>query len=310
MKNRYFISSLLITLSLILCLLPNSVAQVAMNSDGSSPDISAGLDVQFTNKGFLPPRMTEVQRDAILSPAAGLIIYCSDWSELQIYNGTDWVVVTVSPAKPPCGEPLVDARDSQSYTTVQIGSQCWMASNLNIGMKIDVGGDQTDNATIERYCYGNNTANCDVYGGLYQWDEMMQYVTSEGAQGICPDGWHLPSDAEWMILEEEAESTTGINWTIGGLRGTDVGGNLKETGFTHWLSPNYGATNSSGFTCLPGGFWASSVSFQYLTTRGKFWSSTYFGLYAMYRELFHNSRQVKMGLTPKEEGLSVRCVRD
>ena len=77
-----------------------------------------------------------------------------------------------------CGEALVDTRDGQSYTTVQIGTQCWMAENLNIGTMTNGSNNQADNGTIEKYCYNDSTANCDTYGGLYQWKEMMQYVTS------------------------------------------------------------------------------------------------------------------------------------
>ncbi|MBU0764978.1 MAG: hypothetical protein KJ607_09105, partial [Bacteroidetes bacterium] len=107
-----------------------------------------------------------------------------------------------------CGQPLVDARDSKSYNTVVIGSQCWMAQNLNIGTMINSssGGQlQTNNGTIEKYCYSNNSANCTVYGGLYEWNEMMQYAASDAGnpgttQGICHSGWHLPTDPEWTEL--------------------------------------------------------------------------------------------------------------
>ena len=83
--------------------------------------------------------------------------------------------------------PIVDLRDSQSYNTVEIGTQCWMAENLNIGTRIDGSRKQTDNAILEKYCYGDNEANCDIYGGLYQWNEMMQYVTNQGARNL--PGW-------------------------------------------------------------------------------------------------------------------------
>ncbi len=83
------------------------------------------------------------------------------------------------------------------------------------------------NGIIEKYCYDDNTSNCDTYGGLYQWEEMMQYVTTPGAQGICPDGWHLPTDEEFKTMEmalgmsqSEADNT--------GWRGTDEGSKLKE----------------------------------------------------------------------------------
>ena len=127
----------------------------------------------------------------------------------------------------------------QTYNTVLIGSQCWMKENLNIGTTINAQ-DQTNNGIIEKYCYNNLQSNCDIYGGLYQWNEMMQYVTTEGTQGICPSGWHIPSESDWNTL-------------ITGLGGGSVaGGKMKKIGYS-WAQPNAGATNSSGFTGLPGG---------------------------------------------------------
>ena len=123
----------------------------------------------------------------------------------------------------------------------------------------DIG--QTDNFIIEKYCYDNNAANCDIYGGLYQWDEMMEYYATPGVQGICPSGWHLPTDEEWTILTDF-------------LGGTGVaGGKMKETGITHWNSPNTGATNESGFTGLPGGK-NTFGNFDNLGYHGFFWSSS------------------------------------
>jgi uncharacterized protein (TIGR02145 family) len=210
-----------------------------------------------------------------------------------------------------CGDAFIDSRDGQSYATVQIGSQCWMTKNMNIGMMINSSNNQTDNGTIEKYCYENSTANCDIYGGLYQWDEMMQYVTDTAVQGICPSGWHLSTDYEWMVLEEEVESTTGVNWNTNGWRGTDAGGNLKEAGTSHWLSPNTGATNSSGFTGLPGGSRSPTGTFIHLTYFANFWVSNQAGSYAWHRTLAYNNAQVdRNNLVHKVYGFSVRCVRN
>jgi uncharacterized protein (TIGR02145 family) len=207
-----------------------------------------------------------------------------------------------------CGEPLVDARDGQSYETVKIGSQCWMAENLNIGTRIDGGNNQTNNGIIEKYCYNDSEAQCDVYGGLYQWNEMMANSTTPGEQGICPAGWHIPTDDEWCILEQELDLTiscSSTNW-----RGVDGGGKLKEAGTTHWLTPNTGATNSSGFTALPGGSRGSSGSFSLLTNYGYWWSSSQASSNAWYRSLFYGSAQVRRHTNAKTWGYSVRCLKD
>ncbi len=227
------------------------------------------------------------------------------------FSATTQIRITASLVLPwNCGDDFTDDRDSQTYATVQIGTQCWMAENLNIGTMVNGGGNQADNSTIEKYCYNNSTANCDTYGGLYQWDEAMQYVTTAGTQGICPTGWHFPTDAEWMTLEEEVESTTGVNWTATGWRGTDAGGNLKETGTTHWNSPNTGATNSSGFTGLPGGYRYTNGTFLTLTYYATFWSSSEYGTNAWSRYLTYDHAQVTRYDIDQAYGFSVRCVRD
>ena len=71
-----------------------------------------------------------------------------------------------------------------------------MAQNLNVGTKISGSSEQINNGIIEKYCYYNDENNCNVYGALYQWDEAMRYSTTEGVKGICPSGWHLPTDAD------------------------------------------------------------------------------------------------------------------
>jgi len=188
------------------------------------------------------------------------------------------------------------------YNTVLIGTQCWFKENLNVGTMINVSQNQTNNSVIEKYCYNNSTSNCNVYGGLYQWNEAMQYVITQGAQGICPTGWHTPTDAEWTIL------TT----FLGGE--SVAGGKMKEAGTVHWMPPNYGATNSSGFTALPGGFRGNSGYFNSLYYSAYFWSSTQLNTTnAWSRSLYHITEDVYRGsggTDGKLYGFSVRCLQD
>lgn len=154
----------------------------------------------------------------------------------------------------------------QVYHTVQIGNQCWMRENLNIGIYVQStsGSSHSDlhnNGIIEKYCYDNNLANCAIYGGLYDWDEIMQYDTTPGLQGICPPGWHIPTHDEWDTLV----SFVGGGW---------AGGKVKETGFVHWHSPNSGATNESGFTAFGGGGRNMWGAFTGLLDYAHFWSSS------------------------------------
>jgi len=99
-----------------------------------------------------------------------------------------------------CGQNLTDIRDGKSYPTARIGSQCWMTANLDRGTRIPFSQGQYDNCVAEKYCYGNLDDGCTRYGGLYQWDELMNYETENESQGLCPPGWHVPSDGEWATL--------------------------------------------------------------------------------------------------------------
>lgn len=198
----------------------------------------------------------------------------------------------------PCASNPLFSYEGQAYSTVQIGTQCWMKENLNIGTKINSGQDQINNGIIEKYCHNNNESLCDIYGGLYQWDEMMQYTTIAGVQGICPVGWHIPTVEELIIL---------IDY-VGGLSG---GGSLKETGTTHWLQPNAGATNSSGFSGLPGGFRHNSGIFPEFGYYGYWLSSTeQLSWNARLIQLYFHDASVHIIDLPKEFGYSVRCVKD
>ena len=284
-------------------------SQVAINTDGTDPNSSAMLDVKSSDKGFLPPRVATV--DNISSPVAGLMVFDENTNCMRYYNGTVWSECMGKTFT--CGDALIDARDGQSYNTVQIGTQCWMAENLNIGTMINGSSNQTNNSVNEKYCFNDNLANCDTYGGLYQWDEAMQYVTTAGTRGICPSGWHLPTDVEWMTMEEYLGMCSGTYYECSdsiGWRGTDEGGKLKETGTTHWASPNTGATNSSGFTGLPGGYRDTNGSFYNLTYYANFWSSLENGSGAWYRRLGYNKSQVYRSHYSKAYGCSVRCLRD
>ena len=200
----------------------------------------------------------------------------------------------------PCpGTPTVMDEDGNVYNTVLIGSQCWMKENLKVGDMIPGADDMEDDGNIEKYCYNDEPDSCDVYGGLYQWNEMMDYTTLEGTQGICPDGWHLPSDDEWTVL------TT----FLGGE--SIAGGKMKEAGTTHWASPNTGATNSSGFTALPGGYRLNYGNFYTLTSYADVWSSTeYSSTGAWSRVLTYSNEYVYRYSGNKSNGFSVRCVQD
>lgn len=216
----------------------------------------------------------------------------------------------------------VKDQDNNYYNVITIGTQTWMAENLNVGKEIILGQEQQDNGTMEKWCY-----DCKTYGGLYTWNEAMQYNPPDSAetlrgitQGVCPVGWHIPNEKEWETLFDY-------------LGRSASGKKLRETGTAHWKPPNEGATNETGFTALPAGetsreddwcntnpssnhfidqgndtgFWGTSLSLNTLCSvgghldfyiRGGFYISQIEG-----KEATPNS-------FPRYWGLSVRCIKD
>ena len=223
-------------------------------------------------------------------------------------NGTTKPGFTAPPAWT-CGDPLVYA--GQSYATIQIGGQCWMAENLNVGTMVNGTSSQTNNSIIEKYCYNNNAAECTTYGALYQWDEMMQYSTVESTQGICPTDWHLPSDDEYKTLEMElGMSQAQANNT--GYRGTDQGSQLagNEPLWTDGNLDQNANFGTSGFAALPSGYRVTSGSFYGQSSIAYLWSSSESGGSAWYRYLYYGNPKVLRTVNVKSLGFSVRCVRD
>jgi uncharacterized protein (TIGR02145 family) len=242
--------------------------------------------------------------------------YSLTWTiTTQCGSTMDTVVINfASGLGQPCpGMPTIEY-EGQTYNTVLIGDQCWLRENLNVGMLVNGTTEQTNNSMIEKYCYNDSADSCLVYGGLYQWNEAMQYSTTEGAQGICPVGWHLPTDDQWKILEGTVDSQYGSGdpeWDKIGFRGFDAGGNLKESGIVHWISPNVGATNSSGFTGLPGGYRIIDGPFGNIGTLGYYWTSSQSDTLRGWSRLLSNfSMRISRPFYIKEVGMSIRCLND
>jgi len=216
--------------------------------------------------------------------------------------------------------------DGNAYATIEIGTQVWMAENLKVshypdGTPITRISDEAEwndmTPDVQAYCWYNNlTEYNDTSGALYTWAAAMNGELSSdnvpsGVQGICPDGWHLPSDAEWKILEMFLGMTQAdadnYDW-----RGSDEGGQLKETGFSNWAFPNTGGSNSSGFTAVPGGFRSAQGNFYSIDQYATFWSSEAEegADNAWYRTLHYDREQVYRQYNDMRLGLSVRCVLD
>lgn len=208
---------------------------------------------------------------------------------------TSYITVRIRPFI--CGQSFTDNRDGKSYTTVLINNQCWMKQNLNVGIMIDSLAAQTNNSIIEKYCYKNIEANCDAFGAYYQWNETMQYTTTESTKGICPDGWHVPSDAEWYSLENFVDpsiNTPGLS----GARGTNGGRELKTGG-------------SSGFDALLRGFRDYLGAFSNVGTFAFFWVSTNVNASnAWIRSVNNTDNKIYRDWYIKDRGQNVRCLKD
>lgn len=140
-----------------------------------------------------------------------------------------------------CGDSITDTRDSKVYTTVLIGTQCWMKQSLNVGTMINDSGNQGVSTTsIQKYCAYNDESYCNTSGGRYQWNQAMASSTTEGAQGICMTGWHIPRDAEYKTLIE-GQATPGCESTLG---------YMCSPAAAHLTTFALGYDNSSGFTGL------------------------------------------------------------
>ena len=183
------------------------------------------------------------------------------------------------------------------YPVVAIGNQIWLAKNLNIGTIIDSSVNMSDNNVIEKYCYDNLAVNCDTYGGLYQWNEVMQYSTSSGAQGICPDGWHIPTDTELNTLDQQL--TVAPN-TCNAARDSS------------WDCATAGATlqGSDGFNGLLGGRSYSDGSFYDQETYMIFWSSSVNGQDAWCRILEDGRDTIWRSTYNNNGSISVRCLQN
>lgn len=267
----------------------------------SSPNPSAILEVSSTSKGILPPRMSESERNSIASPTAGLLVYQTTApAGYYYYNGTNWIGITGTGSGAISASACIDY-DGNAYPTFTIGNQVWMAENLRVthyrnGSAIPnvTDGGAWSGLSSGAYCwYGNDQNTNGKFGALYNW-----YAVDDN-RGLCPNGWHVPTDTEWTTL------TTYLGGTA------VAGGKMKSTSDL-WSTPNEDATNNSNFSGLPGGSRYDDGTFYDVGSLGGWWSSTeYSSTNAWYRFLYYSLGSVFVDyFYSKQVGRSVRCLRD
>ncbi len=219
----------------------------------------------------------------------------------------------------PCPEaPTVTDYDGNIYNTVQIGTQCWMKENLRTthysdGTLIE-SNFSTSSTTPYLYAPNNDTNNVSVYGYLYNWKAVMRNANSSttnpsDVQGICPNGWHVPSNLEWIQLTNyvAGQNDYDCDGIAAALAAAD-GWNTSSGGCDIGGSP--ATTNATGFSALPAGYYNSYYSNNYFGQRAQFWSATDNGLEtAVYEEFRYNLSLDMRSTSVKYSGKSVRCVR-
>ena len=224
-----------------------------------------------------------------------------------------------------CGIVTVSDIDGNVYHTVRVGNQCWMKENLRTtsyadGTSIDLGSGTS--TTVAYYYYpSNNSSNVDTHGYLYNWKAVMGNSSSSDAnpsavQGICPNGWHVPSDAEWTQLTDYVSSQSQ---NVCGSDNTNIAMALAYT--SGWLSSmtstcqvgyNQTANNATGLSLRPAGYY-NGTGYYNFTTGANYWSATEFvsdNLNAINRSVKNNDAKVSTENHRKYYGYSVRCLRD
>jgi uncharacterized protein (TIGR02145 family) len=265
--------------------------------------VSVGTNLTYIQTG-LPPltvQMTYVWVD------------CGDWMNTILKQFTQ---------AGPCTPATVDY-GGVTYNTLQIGTQCWMKENLNVGTMVNNTTNQANNSVVEKYCYDNDEVNCGIYGGLYQWGELVQYLNgatntatwspapSGNVQGLCPPGWHIPTTDEYWTLKGTISSVS-----------TPTMGQHKESlcmrensSYGHWntpANPSDNGNNYTGFTALGAGRKRADNSYFWdLKSYLWLWTSTNDsdingGVWLM----GNSSSSLSPGPMDKSAGLSVRCLKD
>jgi uncharacterized protein (TIGR02145 family) len=203
-----------------------------------------------------------------------------------------FMIATILYPQNPCpGTPTITYA-GKTYNTVKISTQCWLKENLDVGTMISSSNpadSMRNNSIIEKYCYDNNPNNCATYGGLYLWSEAMEYITTPGTKGICPDGWHIPTKAEFEILATVVNNDSDALKAIG-------------QGF---------GTNTSGFSAMLAGYRNYGGGFFNLGSNAFFLSST--EIDAMYESnigMDDRGSNFAFNTNVKTNGFCVRCLKD
>lgn len=244
----------------------------------------------------------QVGQSNTTSPTAGTIRWTG--TDFLGWNGFKWVSLTQGTVF----DGTITDVDEHLYHTIKIGTQEWMTENLRTSHYADgslipmVNAASTwQNTTDGAWCWYDSSSTYDaVYGKLYNFYAVVD------ARGLCPTGWHEPTDAEWTTMITFLDPAAVV---VAGTQSQVAGGSLKEKGPSHWAYPNTG-TNETGFSALGGGWRSLAGTFSSLGFTGFFWSSSLNATQGWFRTLQNNMDVVLRGSMEKNLGYSVRCLKD
>ncbi|MBL7137141.1 MAG: PKD domain-containing protein [Bacteroidales bacterium] len=244
--------------------------------------LKGGIPLGGTYSGPGVDPITGYFHPAIAGVGAHTIAYT--YTNFALCSDVRYRILDVRSAMPfSCGDTLVDIRDGTSYPTVQIGSQCWMAANLSYGLEIPDTLHQRDNCIPEKY---SPPSSFVPRPSFYQWDELMCYEEAEGIQGLCPPGWHVPSEADWNLLF--------ANW----INNAFAGRPLLYSGF-------------SGFNALLSGIGLFNRSWNFIDFAAMFWSSTAHGPWKAWSHGLNDyNYSVSYYPSYRANAFSIRCLLD
>ncbi len=312
-----------------------SFSQVSIsNKPDQQPHESAILDLISEDKGFILPSING--NNNIDDPAESLLIYNTITSCFETFLEGEWHEIWCAEIEHPepidCEGTFTDDRDGTEYKMVAIGDQCWFAENLRYdnGCGEVVWEDNSDQGWCGIYDDGDFADNDTIFGLLYQWSAAMNGSTTEGAQGLCPPGWKIPSHDDWTTLEQyicdeagnaNCNSEFPFDNSTEYWRGTDEGSRLA--GSDLWeeddLTNNPAFDENSDFNALPGGLrynmniTPTTFAFDYVYEQLRWWTSTECSSdteQAWRRRLEYDKTGVKRNKRNKALGFSVRCIKD
>lgn len=317
MIKPIYASALFLAFAFVLGSCDETATDFAADFESSATNIGVGQYINFedestgavlsrewTFEGGEPSTASVKDPSGILYATPGtydvtLTITTEQGSSTETKEG--FIVVEQLPGG--CGSTtIVNDVDGNAYSVVTIGSQCWLGENLKVthfrdGSPIPEITDDLEwkNLTTPgMVSYGNDNGNDATYGKLYNWFAIAD------PRGICPEGFHVPHDNEWTVLTKYLDPDNEF-----------AGGRMKEVGTDHWLEPNEGANNSSGFTGLPGGMRFNEGQFDHLGLRGLFWSTREdHDFEAYFLTLTYETAVAHQTVIYKQSGVSCRCVKD